>query len=61
MNIFLHHFIVMKVDKKKDRKTIIWIIIIIILGILMLWGLYDQFKTDRDFQKHKEKEENQSL
>jgi len=47
------------IDKKGNRKSIIWIIIIIILGILMLWGIYEQFKTDRGFQKHKEKEENQ--
>jgi hypothetical protein len=49
------------IDKKQNLKAIIWLIIIILLGFFMLWGLYHELKTDREFQKHKEQEENQSF
>jgi len=46
--------------KKKNLKTVIWLLIIVLLAFLMFWSLYQEFKSEREFQKHKERERNQS-
>lgn len=46
---------------KKNRlikKDIFWIIIVILLGLIMLWGLLKEFKDESTFQKHIENEQN---
>jgi hypothetical protein len=41
------------------NKEIFWIIIIILAGLIMFYGLYKEFKDEAEFQKHKENEQHE--
>jgi hypothetical protein len=49
------------INNKRNFSTVIWIMIIILLGALMLWGFYTEYEAEREFQQHKEKEQNHSF
>jgi membrane-associated PAP2 superfamily phosphatase len=44
--------------RRLSKKYIFWIIILILLGLLVIWGLFKGFKEDEKFQKHIENEQN---
>ena len=46
---------------KLTRKEIFWIIVLIVLGIVVLYGLVKQSQDDEKFKKHLENEQNHKL
>jgi hypothetical protein len=42
------------INNRRNFSTVIWIMIIILVGALMLWGLYKEYKMEREFEEHKE-------
>lgn len=47
--------------KRLHKKDIFWIIILILTGLLVLWGLLKEYKDDKDFKKHLENEQNHTF
>ena len=41
-----------------SKKDIFWIIIVILLGLIVLWGLFKEYKGDEKFKKYLENEQN---
>ncbi|MBK5270895.1 MAG: hypothetical protein JJE22_07765 [Bacteroidia bacterium] len=49
---------------KKNRlskKDIFWIIIVILLGLMVSWGLLKEYKDDDEYRKHIENEQNHTF
>lgn len=43
---------------KLSKKDIFWIIILILIGLIVLWGFLKEYKDDEAFQKHLKNEQN---